>query len=447
MVKALDVDIDDADFVDIDSVEESEAEKELQNFLADLGTLNSVKITVYRVKEGKKLAWVTSIDPSDLDMEALFTSLRQEYGGGTFKVQVRDSGKIVKNRQVDIEPPPKVDDRFKQLEEKMERSMGGGSDTTRMIAEMQRMNMDMMRAMSESQAQIAQRQYESQQSIMQNIMAMMAAKDHGPTIDPMQMQATMLESVRALREMSEPAAKQDSTDLILKGIELATTLRESADAGNEANMYTVLSKAVGAFGGTMQQALASQTPDQMRQPASRPEAAPNKIPDKSHEATEAPALPDAHPLKPFESAVNLLVNRALKNSDPYIYAEFLIDEIGLEMAQQWIVTADGQTVIREHFPQTRHPEVVSWWGELAAVIDEIAQSAQDDGDADSTTQPDVSSPDHASIDGDRQRSSGDTPNVAAHGAVDAGSENPTASAGAGVSDSARNTGEGLPDGN
>lgn len=455
---------------DIDEIEaefeeytedKTEAEKELENFLADLGTLSNVKITVYRVLEGKKQSWVTAFEPSEFDMEALFTSLRQDYNGGTFKIQVRESGRIVKNRQIDIEPPPKEADRFKQLEQALEQKMNGSSDVTRMMADMQRMNMEMF-----------QRQSESQQNMMTAILGVLSNnKSSAPAIDPIQMQATMLESVRALRDLSTPEKSPDQTELILKGIELATTLRESSEGG-DANMYSVLSKALGTFGGVMAQGAGQSTGQSANQTAAQSLPA-QQIQQKPAQNTQqanaqsaqsataqptSPDLPllfDGHPLKPFEPVVHLLVNRARKGASPVTYAEYIIDEIGEEMAQEWIVKDEGRAVLLEQFPYLTAEPILPWLLELASEVETIlAESVSDDSD--DTVDDDAEGTDtsgHASIapeptaeentayaDGVTVRPSGDSQHATLDGATGRPIENESAGAGAVPGDSPRHTG-------
>ena len=107
------VDIDDADFVDIDR-EPSEDEIEFQKFKDEFKQSNEyAKVSVYRqptTSDGrpgqKNLTFLFEAGVDEYTFSQLAGKLRDEYGTGTYRVQLRDKENLMKmNRAISIEAP------------------------------------------------------------------------------------------------------------------------------------------------------------------------------------------------------------------------------------------------------------------------------------------------------------------------------------------------------
>lgn len=459
---------DDAQIILVDPDEDSEAEAEetenLNNLLADLGELDNIKVTVYRVKEGNKTSWVDSFAPSEIDIEQLMMGLRSDYGGGKFKIQVREAGRIKKSKIVEVEPLPKkreVDTGEIIREFKREQQSESNGMAT-ILAEMIKANQDSQRHQSE--------QMTTFMTTMVTAMSNMNNQPTAPAVDPIALQTSMLQSVQALREMTQAPPATEPTELILKGVELVNAIKGDGGGDGEANIYSVLSSALKNFGGTLGQAMdfagsratISPTPPTpptlgpMALPGAQPQLAPpgavpaeglqgsnagSKPPTpiaSTLEGAHADKLPADHPLAPFEPYVDYMLNLARKNASPELYAEVIIDQIGEEMAYAWLATPEGLQTLGEHIPRTR--EYMNWFMLVGRAVDELTHEADnpdepDDDQSDiqvhdvrtgpgetgvsraaetEVSRADSSSGDTSYLDGDSERSSGDQIDVEAH---------------------------------
>lgn len=76
----------------------------LMDLLAGFTDAAAVSVKVYRVVKNKPLAYVYECSPETFSMD----SLRDDYGGGEFRVYIHDNGRLVKNVRVMVEPPRKI---------------------------------------------------------------------------------------------------------------------------------------------------------------------------------------------------------------------------------------------------------------------------------------------------------------------------------------------------
>jgi hypothetical protein len=72
--------------------DETDDDFSLTNVLAELGSsVDDAKVNVYQMEAGKPMAFVDSFAPNDFSLE----TLKQIYGAGTYKIQIRANGRII----------------------------------------------------------------------------------------------------------------------------------------------------------------------------------------------------------------------------------------------------------------------------------------------------------------------------------------------------------------
>lgn len=76
----------------------------LMDLLAGFTDAVEVVVKVYRVVRNKPLAYVYECSPETFSMD----SLRDDYGGGEFRVYIHRGGELIKNVRVMVEPPRKI---------------------------------------------------------------------------------------------------------------------------------------------------------------------------------------------------------------------------------------------------------------------------------------------------------------------------------------------------
>jgi hypothetical protein len=78
----------------------------LMGLMATLAGAATATVTIYRVIKNRPLAYVFECSPDSFSMD----QLRDEYGGGEFRVYIHIDGELQKNIRVMVEPKPKTTD-------------------------------------------------------------------------------------------------------------------------------------------------------------------------------------------------------------------------------------------------------------------------------------------------------------------------------------------------
>lgn len=417
----------------------------LDNWIADLGGALDAAISVYKYDEkSNQPAFVDTVGAQDMEGVALFKMLREEYGGGKFRIQLRAGGRIVKTQTLRIEPPPKST---------ATNSGPLGNDLPALIRELKADTGNdtaiMMQAMQQQNAQF--------QTMMVEMVKALGSNNNAPAPPTM---AEVITTVAALKDMSAPPPSVEPTELILKGIELANALKGDNEGG-DANMYTLLQSAVKELGGTIanaakvmpnmvaapgtpQPATAQPAPamqitaDDTARPREPIEGDPAPIEVETKSRNEIPEQ-----LQPFEPYVNSLVQMAAAKKDPELYAEVIIDQLGDEYADAWIGKREGREMLLGIFTQAQ--PFARWFEMVGEIITEIlhgedenagiddnpeathnadetpqdgaATTLQPDGNVQipTTSEHDDAPTDDPSIDGDIERPGGDSSNVTLDG--------------------------------
>lgn len=312
----------------------------VDNWINDLGGHDDAAIVVYQVDpSSNKLEYIESLGVQEMTGPMLFEKLKNEYGGGKFRIQMRADGAIRKTQTVLIKKQP-----VKETE-----PGGIGFDLSSLVRELKTEQKDNSTELILNMIQSQNQQFQSM--ITTIVTAMGNNKSDAPAFDPVTMQASMLEGIQKMQELAGVNKPEKSpTDLILEGVKLVGAIRGDGEGGGEANMYSVLQKAIGEFGGTIGQAMSMQTP-----PLAPPQTAPALTDQTAPNKEAAPVgatLPEGHPLAPFEPFVDWMLGLAEKNANPELYAEVIIDQIGAEMAHAWLATDEGISALKENLPKT-----------------------------------------------------------------------------------------------
>lgn len=408
---------------------EDDAQAALSDFLADMGDAAGAKVTVYRKKEGRRRSWVTSFEPTQMDMAALFESLRRDYGGGEFQIQVRQHGRILKSEMVEIEPPPpepenptrELLDTFRQQFQPPQQQ--GGSEMSQM-----------MMAMLERQEQQAQ---QFQQTLMQMMGQMFSAQQQQPQQTSMK---EMVETIVALKGLDSNDSKEGGIEYLLKGIELARDMNSGDSNGFDLmrdaikNFGGVLNQAseqlTGQQGGTMPQRLPQQPPQQTGAPqhgTEAPQNAPqNPTPetgasDTSTQENATQGAPSDEQQRFFEmvrAQVTQLCQIADNGGDPDVYAQVVIDQLGPDHAYAIFVEPQGRAQIEGTFADMA--ERREWFNGLADAIDFYTSPDDDSGESGDQGGGDVpeSSPEQNADDGAADGSTAGTGGDSSHAPAD-----------------------------
>lgn len=376
---------------------QDEQEESLAGILAELGGESNATINLYRQpdKNSKRLEFMFTVQPDDFGSWGdLLSRIRDEYGGGNYRVHIRRDSYLIKNQGFSIaEVRQKPDDKK--------------SDS------------DMLSYMREShERQIQMMQMQNQQT-MQLFTALAQNNQPQPSQSPTEMMQSLMQTMMVMKEFTGGNKQEDGVERLLQGIKLAKSL--SGDGGSD----NVLLEAVKAFGPTLAQAgMGGAQPQQPQGPqhfAENPrQNAKENLPgkqaegDKWHDPVSQNNQPEnsaknADQKLPSQSEIeemswklkmglSFLVQKAAENADPALYADLVLDnvpekELGdlLEQENPIELLANFQPKILDY------PE---WFGKL---LDEVKNAFYDDeseDDADGTDEDKELSDDseHARLD-------------------------------------------------
>lgn len=260
------------------------------------GDVNS-SVTVYRTGPNQKNKFLFKCHPGDFSLE----QLRDEYGGGDFRLYITKAGALYKNVGVSIEPPRRVPE---QSAPKVVTP-----DLVDALREMQRQNTEQM------------------QLFMLKMTEAMRA-NIPPPIDPIAMQNQLLAQLASMKNLfsRDEGPRENPLDNILKGIELAKSL-QPAPVG-EANTTDVLMEAIRTFGKPLAEGVARL--QETASDSSRRE--PSPIPAQ-------PAVKKGHPDMNvvLRMQLKMLVAKARLSSDPALYADLILDSVAEEQVRAFLL--------------------------------------------------------------------------------------------------------------
>lgn len=306
----------------------------LMGLMATLAGAATATVTIYRVIKNRPLAYVFECSPDSFSMD----QLRDEYGGGEFRVYIHIDGVLQKNIRVMVEPKART------------------SDETPAIAAL-REGLDRQGKLLEALAQ-----------------RVTAPAPPGPGLASMLGGASLPEVITAIgtfMQMMRPPPAPPAPpapdmnvglDMLMKGIELAKSLREEG-GGGETTLLDVVRDLVKSP--VLMQAVESAAANQPRlpqpgaprpgQPQRRPlgqhgpltASARQPLPTDGDRPQAAPAAPAADasevvegtaevsPAKLSEAQISqlvqhymgMLVAQAQADSDPELYAGLIVDQM------------------------------------------------------------------------------------------------------------------------
>ena len=281
---------------------------QLSSITSELGADKlDVKFTVkvYRVVENKaELAWLFDCTPAELP---ILQKLRDEYQGGRFECRVYRNNRIYKRVKVVVEAPLKPKDEPRK------------SDIAEILA-----------AVSAQQ----DRQFNQLKETMMQIVG----KPTTPQPSQIEMMTGMMALMMSMKNFVSPPAQESfgaekMMDLLLKGMEIG---RESGGGGETGLMDIAKELIKSPLLGSLAQAATNPVP-QLPRPVTV-----NKIPIAVNKSSVPLPLPQGENMHNPIIVHNLkkLIEKAEKDSDPVLYAEFILDNVPQSMVEQYIARED-----------------------------------------------------------------------------------------------------------
>ena len=326
---------------------EDETADDLSDVLAELGGIDDAKINIYRAGGAKGMRggeFVDSIHPIEFSLQWL----RDNYGGGEYRVHVRGNGRIITNRMVKIADPIR---RSETAPNSGVNNMSFGG-LEKLVETMQAGFMQLGQLIVKS-----------------------AEVSRPAQVDPMAMQQQTMQMLLTMKQFVEPSQPQgnssDAMSMFLKGLEVAKELKGDF-SDREPGSSDILLKAVEAFAPAIASMAATPKPQQI-QPQMMP-ALP--LPEQFAQPAQNFSTGDVmtQQLKQYSA---MLVMLARDNKDPYAYASLICDSTEPSEILAVVNRPDVYTYLASINPDLGDPSIRPWLDEFISEIKNILTPPQD----------------------------------------------------------------------
>jgi hypothetical protein len=315
----------------------------------------TLKIKFHRVLPQKgRRAWLFDILPSELPV---MDRIRDHYGDGTYEASVYKNGNLYRKFQFDIERPKFPAQAVKET---------GSSEISTVLAAIAEQN---------------ERQFQQLKELMLTKQSVSV-----PVSDPVNMMSAMLGAMVQMKNLMAPAPQpgsMGSMELFIKGIEVA---KEMNSGDRETNLLDVLNniikspiveKAIESYS-VVPQLPRAQAQEKLPSPVSIVKPSQDKQPITSPEkGDQTVKVPDAF----IKQYVNMLVERAMRGSDPDLYADFVLDNVPENIIREHLA---NETIIEDL--SKLDPRVLQHKEWFVSLRDSLLNALTDDSSDDDTNE-------------------------------------------------------------
>lgn len=328
----------------------------LSEMLAGLQGAANSRISIYRIVKNQPPSYVAECDPTSFSLD----DLRDKYRGGEFRLYIMKDGRLWKNMRVFVEPPHTPD------------STPGAPSSSGMS--------DVLAVMRDG--------FAAQAAAMREV----AANRSGSILGGADLPAIITAISGAIVALRPPPAplpppppdtSDRAVDMLMRGIELAMGLRESAAPADN------------SIGGMLREVLKSPLMAQAVQAASTsPPALPRPNPQQKPTQPPTPAAPATSPPPTEGSQVNvfhhyysILCQKAAEGADPTLYAELVLDNVDDDTLNTLLSKQPTplDALIAEYPPAAAHRD---WFAALIeTMMSAVTEEVQDDSASSPTPSP------------------------------------------------------------
>jgi hypothetical protein len=291
------------------------SDRALLTLLSELAGSANAKVTVYRYRKNEPLTWLFGCHPEAFELEAL----RDKYNGGQFKLYITRDGVPIRNTVLNVEAPARLS---------AEQGPAAGADVVIAVRDA----------------------FEKQAALLREL-----KPAPPPSLDIPALLQAATGMIAALRTASQPlpapappppapspSASLDSMIGILqKGIDLGRTVTTPEASGNGEGLsgivQTLLRSPIMSAIVEAVRAQAPAVPAQQRVFAA-PQAPPP--PPAVAPAPTAAAAGGPMDMQAMRAALAQLVAKARNNSDPILYADWILDNVPNGQVRALVVQVD-----------------------------------------------------------------------------------------------------------
>lgn len=313
--------------------------------LAELGGDADASINVYAIRPGSRAGEFVDSFPGDaFDGEASFLKrIRDEFGPGEYRIQLRHGTTFRVNRVVRIAPA-------------RERPRAEPADMAAVVSS----------ALVEQGRRL--------EELLRQVLPARA-----PESDE-----SLLNRLKLMRDVFAPAGGgargggAEAITVFLQGLNLGRSLEPHGSAGTS----DVLLETVKTLGPELARVVREGQAAQQRLPAKRDRNPPLATAAAPAAPPPAPAAPGQPAMTPeIRKLLDLLLDAAARDADPELYAELVIDQVGVDELTQLAAMGDPVELLAGLEPRVR--ERLDWFRELHAAMEALLTD-EDPNDADGT---------------------------------------------------------------
>lgn len=387
----------------------SDDDLNLMSIVSELETVNNAYVSVYRADNGRsKGAYIFRCSPNEFSLPDILDKLRDEYGGGDFRLVVSKNGAMVRNSPISVEKPRLMP---KSFEQSIHQPAAPAPNTDGLNAVLLQMQ-ENARAQADSMRDFMMQQSERTSNMMLEIVKATSngARSEAPTM------VDMLQTMVTLKTLSgEDKKGTDPAELInmfFKGMEQGKELAGNGGDGDESILKTAI-KGFAPFLGQVTEQLSNQK--QVPQlpapvPRNRP---PQVIPQKStapavqsepvieteDDAMLGNFLQTTKMIQQFSPYIQLLSKAAMVNADTEVYANLILDQIEESVIREWIINEENYKKVTSYLPPeiNANPEYRGWFDELRVIVIALLDG-QDESEDDATSEHNATISDESNAD-------------------------------------------------
>ncbi len=369
----------DAEYIEVIDGEEDEDQQldALEGMISEFQGAADAVVNVYRQGEGKNMSFLFRTNPGEMSGGEIMEKCRDRFGTGDYRVHIRKGPRLVANKPFSVEA---------EKDDEIEPAKNGGLDMLAFITMMQENNKQTMTMFTEAMKAFA------------------GSQNNAPVFDPVAAQASLMQQLASLKQMSEP--KDQSKDAVAMLIQGLTLAKELGPKDGETNSSDILLEGIRQFAPALtnaaQQIQARGPGNAALPPPGDPQA--NADADREREMGLRQVM--------FRQQLGFLVQNAANGKNPELYAELLLDQLGEKVVLEFIAQPDALDRLI-----ATNPDVGNYRGWFEALRGSILELTADTGnteviipeppgDAPLDAIPDAD--DTGNVTGDPARGGGDT---------------------------------------
>jgi hypothetical protein len=342
---------EDAEYIEVIEGEDDEDQQldALEGMISEFSGAADAVVNVYRQGEGKNMSFLFRTNPGEMTGGEIMEKCRDRFGTGDYRVHIRKGPRLVANKPFSVEA---------EKEDEKDDAKKDGLDTLAFITMLQENNKQTMLMFTEAMKAFA------------------GSQNNTPVFDPVAAQASLMQQLASLKQMSEPKDQsKDAVNMLIQGLTLA---KELGPKDGETNSSDILLEGIKQFAPALVQGAQAMKEHAPGNGAQLPP------PDQQAAADAAREKEMGMRQMVIRQQLGFLVQNAANGKNPELYAELLLDQLGEKVVLDFIAQPDAlEKLVAINADVATH----SQWFE--ALRNSILELTADTGDTDPIVTGDV----------------------------------------------------------